>query len=299
MQTFLRGMLLMTLCIWVAPTSTYAQLSLIELARSAAETVLQEAAEKAPLDDAGADAVEADTTAAAEVPVETAPLPIMVERNIFTPGPQPEVSPAPLPAARPAPTVNPDREIVFTGTMIRDGQRRALLREVGGSGAIQTDRSRFYSEGDQVKGMTISEIGRNYIVLTGDETEHRMNLYLADRTRPEAPPPPPPSPGPQIPTAATTQGPSDGPPSADAGGAMDGSRPGEVMETPGPAAQRRRAQPPGTEGDPTHPGSEQTGVAPPHGAGQSNPFLEIMRRAAERREQMGGNPLLDAFGGGG
>lgn len=254
--------------------------------------------------DAMAEADSTPETSDEDAVEETKPVPPMVERHIFTPGPQPDAPPAPpRPSARPAPPPDPQREILFTGVMRIGDQRRALIRETGGRGAGDT-RSRLYTEGEEVRGLTIREIGNNYIILDGPDTPNqRLNLYVAGRDRPAAPaaPLPPGPPGSPV---------SDGPPGAPP---QPGAPPGTSGDTPSgmPGAPSEQAtaifgpggpggsQPPDISSDGQgHP----PGMAPPQGEPPSNPFLEIMRRAAERRDQMGrssdGNPLLDAFGGG-
>ena len=148
-------------------------------------------------------------------------------------------------------------------------------------------------EGDEIKGMTIKEIGSNYLVLLGQGKEVRLHLYSEAKQRP-APPAEPKVPE----TAAVEQGsaPGQAPPGASGSGAKV-SKPG-APSTPGTAERARRPLDRRTQ-PPSAPGSTEGGkpTGPP-----SNPFTEALKNAAQQQSTQGAqqsvpanNPFLEAI----
>ena len=106
----------------------------------------------------------------------------MTEKHIFTPEnigeTKAEAPPAPVLTAG-----DLEKEIQFTGVLISPKGRSAILTE-----KVKKDKNgpkHVLMQGDQIKGMTIQEIGSNFVLLTGKEnTTVKMNLYKGAKTRP-------------------------------------------------------------------------------------------------------------------
>ena len=117
--------------------------------------------------------------------------PPMVQKHIFTPGPEAEENkPAPSAAEQKKPTIDPKlkTEILFTGVIIGPKGKIALCREAKDKNTKLQKR-----EGDTILGLTVKRIEPNYMLLAdADGKEMRFNVYQSDRKRPDAPAPPPP-----------------------------------------------------------------------------------------------------------
>ena len=125
--------------------------------------------------------------------------PPMVERHVFTPAQESEKE-AQL---DPIKAVNPkelQRQVVFTGVIIGPKGKKVLVRETGnrepGNKTADIIKPMSYGIGDQIKGMTIKDIGSNYLILAGQEGETKLNLYRGEKARPSAPAPAPEPPSP-------------------------------------------------------------------------------------------------------
>ena len=110
----------------------------------------------------------------------------MIEKHIFSPeqGAKEARRPGEL-----AITEILDREISFTGVIICSKGKLAMIKEKRGLRAKEkgSDRSGLYKEGDEIDGMTLKEIGPNYIVLLRQGKEVRIRLYKKGKKRPLPP----------------------------------------------------------------------------------------------------------------
>ena len=106
----------------------------------------------------------------------------MAEKHIFTPdnaGEQKEEVPPKSGIVSPA----LEKEILFTGVLITPKGKSVILAE-----NVKSDKAglkHVLKQGDQIKGMTIQEIGSNFVLLSGKEnTTVKMNLYKGAKARP-------------------------------------------------------------------------------------------------------------------
>ena len=101
----------------------------------------------------------------------------MVEKHIFSPEPDTKGShKSPM-------ALKLEKELMFTGVIISSQGKWAMIREKGRK--PDTAVSGFHKEGDEIKGMSIRQIGNNFLILVGDGKEVRLNLYHEGKPRPE------------------------------------------------------------------------------------------------------------------
>ncbi len=100
----------------------------------------------------------------------------MVERHLFSP--EPDVKGQ----YKTPKTLELERELLFTGVIISKHGRWAMVRERGGPKNHKMSGLR--KVGDEINGMVIKEIGQNFLILTGDESDVRLNLYYEGKPRP-------------------------------------------------------------------------------------------------------------------
>jgi hypothetical protein len=190
--------------------------------------------------------------------------PPMVEKHIFSPE---TVRKIPLEDKKSPMVKKIEQQIVFTGVIISPDGRRAMMREkaVRGGGS----QPELYKEGDEINGMTVKQIGSNFVILGGKGKNVKLNLYQGAKVRP-APP--------ALPEVAETPEATTGR-QAESSPAVAGEKPGKKS-----AAQ---VIPPKPAGQPPRSGS----IAPNpsralrrNAPNPSNPFLEALRRAARKRE---------------
>ncbi len=105
----------------------------------------------------------------------------MVERHIFTPGNVVDQKEAGFPTSY-VPVEKLQKELLFTGSMITPKGKYALISE--NQKSDNTKMKSIFKEGDQIKGMTLKEIGANYILIAGKEGDMRLNLYKGIKNRP-------------------------------------------------------------------------------------------------------------------
>lgn len=193
----------------------------------------------------------------------------MVERHVFTPGQESEKEVQPE-VAKVANPKELQKQFIFSGVIIGPKGKQAMIRETGGKPADGT-KNKPYSIGDQIKGMTVKDIGSNHIILAGQEGETKLNLYGGSKPRPSPPaiaPEPPQSKPPNQPPPD----PSKMPPSQPEPGGPPGS--GVNKTLPGPAPEVGSSNvPPGAESPP--------GL---------NPFVDAMKKAAERKANRADQP---------
>ncbi len=107
----------------------------------------------------------------------------MVERHIFIPeaiNEQKEEAPV-----APVATVSAlEKEIQFTGVIVTAKGKQAIISEIAKNDKSKQKRAITLKEGEQIKGMTVKEIGANYVVLNTKENTVRMDLYKGAKMRP-------------------------------------------------------------------------------------------------------------------
>jgi hypothetical protein len=190
--------------------------------------------------------------------------PPMVEKHIFSPE---TVRKIPLEDKKSPVVKQIEQQIIFTGVIISPDGRRAMLREkVVRGGKRQPE---LYKEGDEINGMTIKQIGSNFIILAGQGKNVKLNLYQEAKVRPA--PPALPSVGETPETAAGRQ--SESSPAVE--GERPEKKPGVQANSPKTAGQLSRSG--STAPNPSR--SLKRNVPSP-----SNPFLEALRRAAKERQ---------------
>ncbi len=190
--------------------------------------------------------------------------PAMVEKHIFSPE---TVKSIPLEDKKSPAVKQIERQIMFTGVIISANGRRAMMRKktVRGGGK----QSELYKEGDEINGMTIKEIGSNYVILGGKGKNVKLNLYQGAKMRP-APP--------AMPTAEKTPE------------AVAGRQPAPTPAAKGEGIEKKpevQAGSPKIEEQIS--GHRTTSTNPPQGLRRnvpspSNPFLKALRRAAGKKE---------------
>lgn len=213
--------------------------------------------------------------------------PPMVEKHVFTPGTESEKE---VSAEIPKPVSSKElqKQLVFSGVIIGPKGKRALIRETGSkpvdpakpdAGKTESAKNKSFGVGEQIKGLTIKDIGSNYLILAGQEGETKLSLYRGEKTRPvppviaQEPPqhlqPPGQSPMPTGLAAGPGQpnSPDQTPPSPGADGG------GPAVFGPGPDRSS-----PGSTPDASNAKSSPSADAPP-----PNPFADVLKKAAERR----------------
>ncbi|MFH0994556.1 MAG: hypothetical protein V1844_03545 [Pseudomonadota bacterium] len=106
--------------------------------------------------------------------------PAMIDRHIFTPDNTANEDVMP-PVSAPAGAAL-EKELSFTGVLITPKGKQAIITE--NTKTEPRKQKQILKEGDQVKGMTIKEIGPNYVLLAGKESNTRLNLYKGAKPRP-------------------------------------------------------------------------------------------------------------------
>jgi hypothetical protein len=111
---------------------------------------------------------------------ETSP---MVDRHIFMPENIAEQKQETVPS----PVDGSDllKDILFTGVMNTSKGKQAILAETAKKD--KNMKKHFVKEGDLIKGMTLKEIGPNYVLIVTKENTVKLNLYKSAKTRPIAP----------------------------------------------------------------------------------------------------------------
>ena len=201
----------------------------------------------------------------------------IVEKHIFSPEPDSEESPKTETSVN---TVEDERlfkkldqQLLFTGIVRSSGERKVLLREKRSKGPLDDYA---LSVGDEIMEMTVKEIGRNYVVLAGQEGEVRLNLFKSRTDRPVAPKVTVPSP-PQAPTNKQGSSASNG----------NASAATAANQNPVPQGGNAASKPPSAIGGerPANGKDDSAVVDPTQGLPEgANPFLEAIRRARERQQ---------------
>jgi len=221
--------------------------------------------------------------------IASAASPPMVEKHVFTPGADTEKEAQPE-VAKAVSAKELQKQIVFSGVIVSPKGKKALLREVGGKaehakpepGKTESQKGKMYAVGEQVKGMTVKEIGSNYLILAGQDGETKLNLYRGEKSRPAAP----------VIAQETSQqqppGSPQQPPGAAAGPGQPNS-PDQPQDSPG-GAPSSFGPGPDKAGTPSSPDTNTPAAPPPGGDAPPNPFAEVLKKAAERRANRADQP---------
>jgi hypothetical protein len=227
----------------------------------------------------------------------------MVERHIFGPDDAGDQGPEPL-QAKSAEVEKLEKQLLFTGVIMAPDGKRAMVQEKVRT-TKDTGRATPLKEGDEISGMTIKEIGRNYLVLTGTSGDVRLGLFRTEKERPA--PAPEPKMAEAAPASSGTPGQQQAPVPAGAPGQQQSTEtPGQPSEPPVKAAPPAAVFGPGP-GNKTTPGETAAQPQQPsepvqqEAAPAPNPFADALKKSQERgavgqegrRNQV--NPFLDAI----
>jgi len=113
--------------------------------------------------------------------------PPMVQRHIFAPD---QVLEQKADVAPPIDAAGLEKDLVFTGVLLTSNGKRVILSESGKNAKDTQKQKHIMKEGESIKGMTIKEIGSNYLILSSNETLVRLKLYSGIKNRPAPPPEP-------------------------------------------------------------------------------------------------------------
>jgi len=114
--------------------------------------------------------------------------PAMVQRHIFSPEDEKPADKAQGPRSEAAAKL--EKELLFTGVIHSPQGKWAIIRPKNKT--KREDSSWRLSEGDEIKGYHVKEIGPNYIVLVSKDKPVRLDLYRGGKKRPAPPVEPPP-----------------------------------------------------------------------------------------------------------
>jgi hypothetical protein len=134
--------------------------------------------------------------AAAETP-KNDEVPTMVKRHIFSPEDETPADKALGPRSEAASKLG--KELLFTGVIHSPQGKWAIIRPKNKT--KREDSSWRLTEGDEIKGYHVKEIGPNYIILVSKDKPVRLDLYRGGKKRP-APPAEPVVPLMPVPAAA-------------------------------------------------------------------------------------------------
>jgi hypothetical protein len=196
----------------------------------------------------------------------------MAERHIFLPeSPADQKEEA---VAAPAVTVSAlEKEILFTGVLLTPNGKQAIISE-----NVKNDKSkqkRLFKEGDQIKGMTVTEIGPNYVLMANKENTVRLNLYKGVKTRPA----PAPEPVNNQPTSAKPGMSAD----AQSGTSKNDSKTTNANPPQGAPADKEKGSPFGGANKTVKAVQDNPGSVNPGSTG--NPFADLLKSGAEQRNQ--------------
>ena len=186
----------------------------------------------------------------------------MAEKHIFTPENVSD-SREEAPSAPGVISSALEKDVLFTGILISPKGRSVILSE-----NVKNDKAgikHVLKQGDQIKGMTIQEIGSNFVLLSGKEnTPVKLNLYKGAKTRP-------------APVLAETK------PEVAAGANTPQLPPGTLKTNKMPDAHQvppaAEKELPGVFGGGSSKGKTQQQQS---GAPPANPFADILNKASQR-----------------
>ncbi len=208
--------------------------------------------------------------------------PAMVRRHIFSPDDEKPADKAQGPRSEAAAKL--EKEILFTGVIHSPQGKWAIIRPRNKS--KREDASWRLSEGDEIKGYHVKEIGPNYIILVSKDKPVRLDLYRGSKKRP-APPAEPVVPLTPVPAAAAVnQGQLGG-----AKSAIPGARPASGSGAKAPLVRRRSLRPPPAAASTKNANGENSVAGQP-----STSLADILKRARQNSNtQTGGLPPTNPF----
>ncbi len=173
-------------------------------------------------------------------------------------------------AARSPKTEKMRKTLSFTGVILSSRVKYAMIRKKSRKKG-QEGRG-LYREGDEVHGMTLKEIGSNYVVLADKGQDVKLKLYEGRKARP-APPRAPKVPARTAP-AKTAAG--KGKAAAPSGGSAKGAK---VRKLPAAGSQAPAGMTPQAVID----ALEQSRQSGGNGPSKANPFLKAIQKAKEKQ----------------
>jgi hypothetical protein len=207
----------------------------------------------------------------------------MVERHIFMPEEQEGANPESVKEKSPE-VEKLERELLFTGIIIGPDGKRAMIREKTHPRGKEAEKASLVREGDEIRGMTVKEIGSNYLVLAGQGGDVRLNLFQEGKERPAPPPEPKAAEVPAVPPTTA--------PGAQQEGAGD-KQPVQAGQPVQPKASTKA----GTPGQATRTVPPAQTAIP--GQQAENPFANALKKAQQQNVMEGRrnmvNPFLDAI----
>ncbi len=220
----------------------------------------------------------------------------MVERHIFSPELE-ETKKKETKTLDESPEIKKlKRKLSFTGVVIAPRAKYALIKDKSVRKGMQGKS--LHMEGDEIGGMTIKEIGSNFLLLSGKDGDLRLGLYEGKKSRPAPPAEPKPDPDASNEKSVKERKQALIDKVNKAGKSGKSTKPGKsAKKAPGfikPGASK------GAAGKASGAGNASSSDSGDVSSG-SNPFLDAMKRAKERQDAGGGtssggtNPFLDAF----
>lgn len=230
---------------------------------------------------------------AAAVP-SLAETPPMVERHIFSPESTTEQKPDAAPAAVDGSDLLKD--IQFTGVMNTEKGKLAIIVESAKN--EKNKKKQIIKEGGLIKGMTLKEIGPNYVLIQNKENTVKLNLYKGIKTRPMPPAEPALPEQPAAPHESMNPPIPGGPGTVQQQMSFQGAGKSDLMPNKGPVANPPLPMPV-TDGGAVIPGVPNWGGMPSPQAPASgiNPFPGVMKKAPEQNSPAGntGGPAVNPF----
>ena len=209
-------------------------------------------------------------------------MPTMVQRHLFSPEEEKPADKALGPRSEAAAKL--EKELLFTGVIHSPQGKWAIIRPKNKT--KREDSSWRLSEGDEIKGYHVKEIGSNYIILVSKGKPVRLDLYRGGKKRP-APAVEPSVPLMPVPMASARGNPEQG--GIARGTAMPGTRPATSSGVKAPLVRRRGSKLPSAAVGSSKPNSNIPSTR------RSNSSLADILRHARQNNQTGGLPPTNPF----
>jgi hypothetical protein len=215
----------------------------------------------------------------------------MVQQHIFAPDQGLEQKAPPI---APVDVAGLEKDLIFTGVLLTPKGKQAILAETVKNEKGMQKQKHIMKEGDSIKGMSIKEIGSNYLLLSSNENLVRIKLYAGIKSRPIAPPDTAPA---DAGSAANPTGAVKLPPAGNQPQNAVPAPPGSKMDMK-PKIATGGSLPPIVPIDNTGNGAfggggENPGQQQASQQTTSNPFLDVIRRSSENAQPggAGANPF--------
>jgi hypothetical protein len=219
--------------------------------------------------------------------------PQMVERHIFTP----ENITEQKTDTTPGPIDGSDllKDIQFTGVMTTNKGKQAIIVE--SSKKDKDKKKHIVKEGDSIKGMTLKEIGPNYVLLVTKENTVKLSLYKGAKTRPIAPAEPALPEPPAAPPESMNPSKPGSPVAVQQQMPLPGTGKSDVKPNKGPINNQSLPMPVTGSGPGMFGGPNRGSSGPQVPDSGNNPFADAMKKAPENNSP-GGNasgPAVSPF----